>query len=835
MPLSWALEIAFESRTDFPSLQIQIAGMSSVVHLALGCYFAETLLCGCFIALYAIILWQLFSKRLPQGRSRRDMVLIGASAAMFLLAILHLAVDSNILVASGLLRGVDIPTLAGEISMWNGPKRLGFAKFTIYVGQTFIGDSFMTYRAFIIWNSSWLVIAFPLVLLAAELALGSATIALGQLAPWQKFHTFMQIYFVISVTANVLVTALVMRPLLSSRRGVQEYRPEGSRLRTVKWRVAESIIQSAAVLTISAVSFAVTAFASPAGFSVCHYIFPPVVGMVFSITVARICLSAVPEAPRPSMLALEGNYDYGPGGARTMSCPSLPVTVNDVEDSDCAAHPIAIHVSVTHTSDRDSVLSSGQYSTCGSPASHKGGRGEDEKGASEKGASEQHGSLEVEYIIRFDFVIVIDGGFSFSPGRISHGSRLGLTSSSPLPKHPPPYIRSVVMAYSGAPNDPMATMTRSTLASGIAAFFVESLLFGAFAVTYGICTWILLFRDRGVGGSTRNVVLFSASSVIFVLALVHMALDLHVLLDTFVARGGDLQTEASVFDDWNALSNTLGAAKFGIYVTQVLVGDSFMAYRAYIVWDRSVRVVVLPAILLFGEVVIGYYISFSGPIVMKNLQTDVASCVDALVQAFFILSAVTNLLSTGLIMKRILTSSVGSHDVIPRALCRGAKWRVFESILQSAAIYSVASISLAATSFTSPTIAFPALHSVFPSVIGIVFLLIVVRITRSAPAGSGSGSAGELGRRSMHQLNGSSCQIPSLSLSLSTSTTAVHTVDVERRGRLSSPLASPIAIHVSVSTTSDTASAEWADHGDEKMGMMELKMLPEDMSASDEA
>ena len=121
---------------------------------------------------------------------------------------------------------------------------------------------------------------------------------------------------------------------------------------------------------------------------------------------------------------------------------------------------------------------------------------------------------------------------------------------------------------------------------------------------------------------------------------------------------------------------------------------------------------------------------------MKNLQMDAASCVDALVQAFFILSAVTNLLSTGtfvdtytaavadrgapaiaLIMKRILTSSVGSHDVIPRASCRGVKWRVFESILQSAAIYSVASISLAATSFTSPTIAFPALHSVFPSVI----------------------------------------------------------------------------------------------------------------------
>ncbi|KAM5539581.1 hypothetical protein V8D89_006690 [Ganoderma adspersum] len=774
--------------------------MSSVVHLALGCYFAETLLCGCFIALYTIILWQLLSKRLPQGRSRRDIVLIGASAAMFLLAILHLVIDTNILVSSGLLRGADVPTLAGGIAKENGPKRLGFGKFTIYVGQTFIGDSFMTYRAFIIWSSSWSVIAFPLLLLAAELALGFATIALGQLAPWQKFHTFMQIYFLISVTTNVLVTALVMRPLLSSRSGVQEYRPEGSRLRTVKWRVAESIIQSAAVLTISAVSFAVTSFVSPSGFSVCHFIFPPIVGMVFSITVARICLSAVPEAPRPSLL--EANY----GGARTLSCPSLPVTVNDVED--CAAHPIAIHVSVTHTSDRDSVMSSGHYSTCDSPA--KGG---DEKGTRDL---ERREPLEIASEPRCS--LYGNGDFSPRPTTIFHGSGLGLTSSSPLPKHSTPQIRGVVMAYSGASNDLMTTsMIQPTLTSGIVAFFVEALLFGAFTVTYGICTWILLFRDRGGSGSTRNLVLFSASTVIFVLALVHVALDLHVLLDTFVTRGGDLQTESNIFNDWNALSNTLGAAKFGIYVTQVLVGDSFMAYRAYIVWDRSVRVIVLPAILLVGEVVIGYYISFSGPIVMKNLQTDTASCVDALVQAFFILSAVTNLLSTALIMKRILTSSVGSHDVIPRASCRGAKWRVFESILQSAAIYSVASISLAATSFTSPTIAFPALHSVFPSVIVRVPHLDLERVS--------------LGRRSMHQLNGSSCQIPSLNLS----TAAVHAVDVERRGRLSSPLSSPIAIHVSVLTTSDTSSIEWPGlQGDEKTDVME-KMLPEDMSASEEA
>ena len=74
-------------------------------------------------------------------------------------------------------------------------------------------------------------------------------------------------------------------------------------------------------------------------------------------------------------------------------------------------------------------------------------------------------------------------------------------------------------------------------------------------------------------------------------------------------------------------------------------------------------------------------------------------------------------------MGRILSSNIETQDVVPRDSSYSVKWRVFESILQSAAIYSVASISLAATSFMSPNIAFPALHSIFPSVIVRTFYL----------------------------------------------------------------------------------------------------------------
>ena len=63
---------------------------------------------------------------------------------------------------------------------------------------------------------------------------------------------------------------------------------------------------------------------------------------------------------------------------------------------------------------------------------------------------------------------------------------------------------------------------RSTLTSSLVALFVESLLFGVFAVLYAICTWLLVFRDaRGARGRClRDIVLFVASTLMFVLTLI---------------------------------------------------------------------------------------------------------------------------------------------------------------------------------------------------------------------------------------------------------------------------------------------------------------------------
>lgn len=69
-------------------------------------------------------------------------------------------------------------------------------------------------------------------------------------------------------------------------------------------------------------------------------------------------------------------------------------------------------------------------------------------------------------------------------------------------------------------------------------------------------------------------------------------------------------------------------------------------------------------------------------------------------------------------MKRILWPATKHARVASNgSKTKSVRRRVVESVIQSAAIYSVASISFGITSFLSPDIGFPICHSLFPPVI----------------------------------------------------------------------------------------------------------------------
>ncbi|KAH9886910.1 hypothetical protein C8Q73DRAFT_264633 [Cubamyces lactineus] len=324
-----------------------------------------------------------------------------------------------------------------------------------------------------------------------------------------------------------------------------------------------------------------------------------------------------------------------------------------------------------------------------------------------------------------------------------------------------------------------------TLAAAIASLFLETLFFGAFAILYGAAVWVLLLWERPQERPKRDLFLFGASTLMFILALVHVALDLTINVRTFLMDTHDFSAMAKRLDTLNGLEDPIGAVKSIIYVTQTLIGDGFMIYRAYVVWDRSWKVVAIPGFILFADIVLGYVTSFLG-------KDAPAGCINA----FFVWSFVTNMMSSALIIKRIFGSrgKTAQGQQSSAIQTKSVKWRVVESLVQSAAIYSIGSVSLAVTSFVSPNVGFTACHSVFPSIIGLVFVLIVIRITFNA------GNSADVQRWTMrHSMaQGPSCT----SLQETGPTGEMQRFPSVRR---------PIAIKVSVSTTSDRESVYSSD------------------------
>ncbi|KAI0691721.1 hypothetical protein C8Q76DRAFT_698492 [Earliella scabrosa] len=111
----------------------------------------------------------------------RNVVLFSASGAMFVVAVIHISVDIHIIVTEGIMSGANLQTLAYIIGTLNGAKHFARLKLSIYIVQSLIADGFMTYRAFVVWDRSWAIIALPLSVLVIGALLGVTTVVLQHL------------------------------------------------------------------------------------------------------------------------------------------------------------------------------------------------------------------------------------------------------------------------------------------------------------------------------------------------------------------------------------------------------------------------------------------------------------------------------------------------------------------------------------------------------------------------------------------------------------------------------------------------------------------------------
>ncbi|KAL1938121.1 hypothetical protein VTO73DRAFT_11950 [Trametes versicolor] len=284
------------------------------------------------------------------------------------------------------------------------------------------------------------------------------------------------------------------------------------------------------------------------------------------------------------------------------------------------------------------------------------------------------------------------------------------------------------------PTGPGVPTESAELTGYFTSFFLETLLFGAFTVTYttGACSLLTSLASRS--RSIRDWAFLGASTTMFVLAFVHLALSFKLTLVGFVSDDLDSGFDDDGFEVYIGLlrfafSSSLWYARLGIYVTQTLIGDVFMIYRLFLVWNRSRKVIILPAILCLVHGVCGY-VTLGGLLsqsVIDGWGLSIAPARLFTLLAFFSLSFTSNVSCSALIIWRVFRSM---NQYTPPSARLKLFRTVVEAIVQSAAIYSMASLALVITTVASRYVGFNICISMFPSLIGLVFSFIVLRMAR---------------------------------------------------------------------------------------------------------
>ncbi|KAJ6494276.1 hypothetical protein C8R45DRAFT_1072907 [Mycena sanguinolenta] len=273
----------------------------------------------------------------------------------------------------------------------------------------------------------------------------------------------------------------------------------------------------------------------------------------------------------------------------------------------------------------------------------------------------------------------------------------------------------------------------------------EALCYGSF-----LCIFILsVYTHLNVARRTTHTnILFSVAFAMFLVATVHFVITLYRTVCAIEIIGFTEDSSASEEflanpRSWHAIMRDM------LYMTQCMLGDSVAIYRCWILWDRDLRIVIFPLLLLGVSIV-------SGTIACVELAT-LTSYIAVLDQpviwdwiaTFYAVALGQNTLTTSLMAfrlwivdRRSKAYNVGRSQFLSTMLI----------LVESAALYFVLQILILAAFLTKSNTQLIFLGSV-PPVVGLTFTLLMIRAGfRSKARAEGSTQTQTIGSIAMRDM-----------------------------------------------------------------------------------
>ncbi|KAJ7727549.1 hypothetical protein DFH07DRAFT_970161 [Mycena maculata] len=250
-----------------------------------------------------------------------------------------------------------------------------------------------------------------------------------------------------------------------------------------------------------------------------------------------------------------------------------------------------------------------------------------------------------------------------------------------------------------------------------------------------------LFTHVNISRRTAHTnIMFAVASAMFFVATWHFVVTFYRTVQALsnLATPGSLAAFLEDSKTWHARMRGI------LVVTQCLLGDFAVIYRCWILWDRDVRIVTFPLILLVAS---------TGSMACQQLSSngyeDIAGASWDWIVVFYAIGLAQNIIATTLMAFRL-------WRVDRQSMAYQIRQSQFRStmllLVESAALYFALQIVVLAGFLTHSNIQIILLGSI-PPVVGTTFTFITIRVAlRSKGYGEGTTETQTTGTLKMREL-----------------------------------------------------------------------------------
>jgi len=235
-------------------------------------------------------------------------------------------------------------------------------------------------------------------------------------------------------------------------------------------------------------------------------------------------------------------------------------------------------------------------------------------------------------------------------------------------------------------------------------------------LTLFVVSTYIFAKRKMLKASTLNLPMTITAVCMILLATAQLAVD---TANVFVAFLHKDRAERIAF-----LADTgtkLFSAKHCILITQLLIGDSFVSYRCWVVWGRRLWIVVLPILLSLGSAVSGTYVMW----VFAHHPSTTVKEQKSWVAAIFTLSLCANAVATSLLAFRIWQVDRRNRALLGTS--SSSLMPIVKILVESGAI-NAAYLFIYNVTLLSGSQALEFMAQVATPISGIIFSIVIIRV-----------------------------------------------------------------------------------------------------------